>query len=126
MKLDKIINNYKCLDIKGNLQTEITSICSDSRKVEQGSMFIAVKGFAGDGHSYIPSAVAKGASAIVYEDKTAVSDIENNDIALIMVEDSREALAIMAANFFDNPSHKLTLVGITGTNGKTTTVNPTL
>jgi len=140
MKLEKIIQESGVVDIKGNVNKEIVSICSDSRKVTDGSLFIAVKGYASDGHSYIASAINSGAVAIVYEDEMALADqlakfSPANDVeaksgkisaierlALIKVENSRHSVAIMASNFYGRPSEDLTLVGITGTNGKTTTV----
>ena len=120
MILDRIIDGCKTISVRGNLGTEILSVCNDSRKVAPGALFVAVKGFASDGHDYINAVVEKGASAIIYEDETKVGDVPEN-VSLIKVESSRYALAIAAANFYDNPSRKLTLVGITGTNGKTTT-----
>ena len=126
MRLDRIISGSGCTIVAGSGITEIDAICSDSRKVTKGSVFVAVKGFASDGHDYIALALGKGAKAIVYEDQEALDrqilPPYLDGIALIKAESSRYALAIMAANFHDNPSHKLTLVGITGTNGKTTTV----
>lgn len=126
MRLDRIIENSGVVWVRGNEGLEITSICSDSRKVAEGSLFIAVKGLATDGHSYIASAIEKGAAAIVFEDESAameqVSKAGKDGITLIKTGNARHAEAIIAANFYDNPSHKLTLVGITGTNGKTTTV----
>ena len=126
MRLDRIIRNTSGIFTAGDSAAEIDAICSDSRKVTRGSLFVAVKGFAFDGHEYISRAIGKGARAIVYENQEAVdfqtSAISLEGIALIKVESSRHALAIIAANFYDNPSEKLTLVGITGTNGKTTTV----
>lgn len=121
MTLDRIIEGCNVVAVRGNLSTEIRSVCNDSRKVAPGALFVAVKGFASDGHDYIDSVVSKGAAAIIYEDESKVSNVPEN-IALIQVKSSRYALAIAAANFYDNPSRKLTLVGITGTNGKTTTV----
>lgn len=126
MRLDRIIRNTGGIFTAGDSAAEIDAICSDSRKVTRGSLFVAVKGFAFDGHEYISRAIGKGARAIVYENQEAVdfqtSAISLEGIALIKVESSRHSLAIIAANFYDNPSEKLTLVGITGTNGKTTTV----
>ena len=126
MRLDTIIKNSGSILVSGNGNIQISSICCDSRKVIPGSLFVAVKGFASDGHGFIASAIDKGATAIVFEDQevaeTQVNMSSNKDIALIKAESARYALAIMAANFYDNPSRKLTLVGITGTNGKTTTV----
>ena len=121
MTLDRIIEGCNVVAVRGNLSTEIRSVCNDSRKVAPGALFVAVKGFASDGHNYIDSVVSKGATAIIYEDESKVSNVPEN-IALVQVKSSRYALAIAAANFYDNPSRKLTLVGITGTNGKTTTV----
>lgn len=119
MKLREIIKDSGVVSLRGNENLEITSVCSDSRKVAEGALFIAVRGFASDGHDYIMAAVEKGAVAIVYEDESYVEGLTQT---LVKVSSSRRALALMAANFYDNPSRKLTLIGITGTNGKTTTV----
>ena len=102
MKLDKIIKNTGATILHGTAATEISSITSDSRKACPGALFIAVKGCSVDGHAYIGDALAKGASAVVDAD--------------------RKGLALCADNFYGHPSGKLQLVGITGTNGKTTTV----
>lgn len=102
MRLEQIIRNTGVKIVRGEAGTEITSICSDSRKAAPGALFIAVKGFSIDGHDFIDAAVEAGASAVVSAD--------------------RKGLALCAANFYDNPSEKLRLIGITGTNGKTTTV----
>lgn len=126
MRLDRIISDSGVIAVKGNTAIDITAVCNDSRKVTEASLFIAVKGFASDGHTFIATAVKNGARAIVFQDSDiAMEQIAitgREDIVMIQVESSRHALAVMAANFYDNPSHKLTLVGITGTNGKTTTV----
>ena len=128
MILDKVISDSGCTLVKGDAGIEVTSVCNDSRKVAPGSLFVAVKGYASDGHSFIATAVEKGAAVIVCEDMEAAeaqlakAGEAAEGVALVKAESSRHALAIIAANFYDNPSHKLTLVGITGTNGKTTTV----
>ncbi len=126
MRLDRIIRDSGVEGISGSTAIEVGAIHSDSRKVSFGSMFVAVKGFASDGHDYICAAIGKGARVIVYDDaEAAANQLQSTDtegITLIKVASSRRSLAIMAANFYDNPSRKLTLVGITGTNGKTTTV----
>ena len=122
MRLDSIIRNSGCTVTAGNPLAEVSAVCNDSRKVIPGALFVAVKGFAVDGHAYIATAVKKGAAVIVYEDAAAVEAVKEKDVTLVKAESSRYALAIIAANFYDNPSEKLTLVGITGTNGKTTTV----
>ena len=102
MRLEDIIRNTGAEIVRGENGTQISSICSDSRKAVPGSLFIAVKGFATDGHKFIDAALEAGAVAVVSAD--------------------RKGLALCAANFYDHPSEKLQLVGITGTNGKTTTV----
>ena len=126
MILEKVIAGSGVIAIEGNPHAEISSVCNDSRKVAHGSLFIAVKGFASDGHTYIATAIGKGACAIVCEDmdmaRIQVAQAGAEGVTLVQVGSSRHALAIIAANFYDNPSEKLTLVGITGTNGKTTTV----
>lgn len=126
MILEKVIAGSGVIAIEGKPHAEISSVCNDSRKVAHGSLFIAVKGFASDGHTYIATAIGKGACAIVCEDmdmaRSQAAQAGAEGITLVQVESSRHALAIIAANFYDNPSEKLTLVGITGTNGKTTTV----
>ncbi|MCR5003632.1 MAG: UDP-N-acetylmuramoyl-L-alanyl-D-glutamate--2,6-diaminopimelate ligase [Bacteroidales bacterium] len=126
MKISEIINNCGVIGQTGAADVDIKSICSDSRKVSEGSLFIAVKGYASDGHSYIAQAARSGAKAIVYEDRKALdeqlAECGSDGLVLIQVENSRHAVAIIADNFYGHPSSQMTLVGITGTNGKTTTV----
>ena len=127
MKLREIIKDSGVIQVRGNEDLEITHICSDSRKVVPGSLFIAVKGHDLDGQAFIGSALKAGAVAVAYEDDDicaaqAASCPGGEDAAYVKVENSRHGVAIMAANYYGNPSHDLTLVGITGTNGKTTTV----
>lgn len=129
MKLEKIIDNCDVTGIYGQKGVDITSVCTDSRKVRAGSMFIAVKGFAGDGHAYIAKVLGQGAVAVVYEDADALEarladvpgDVKDN-VAFVRVRNSRLAAAMAADAFYGHPSGDLTVVGITGTNGKTTTV----
>lgn len=97
----------------------ITGIQYDSRKVELGNLFVAIKGLQSDGHKYIQNAVANGAIAVIVEDEEYCS----LDYPWILVEDSRVALAEISAAFYHNPSETLKLIGVTGTNGKTTTTN---
>lgn len=122
MILENIIRNCGVTGVRGDLGIDITSICCDSRQAAPGSIFIAVKGHAGDGHKFIGQALEKGAAAIIYEDEEAVRNIENRAVTFVRTADSRHAVAMAAAAFYGNPSEELTLVGITGTNGKTTTV----
>ena len=123
MTLEDIISGCGVTAVHGDCSREIAAVTADSRKTVPGGMFIAVKGFAADGHDYIGKAVESGAGAVVYEDEAAAAPyIGKSGTAFVRVRSSRYATAIIAANFHDNPSRKLTLVGITGTNGKTTTV----
>ena len=123
MTLEDIISGCGATAVHGDCSREIAAVTADSRKTVPGGMFIAVKGFAADGHDYIGKAVESGAGAVVYEDEAAAAPyIGKSGAAFVRVRSSRYATAIIAANFHGNPSRKLTLVGITGTNGKTTTV----
>lgn len=103
--------------------TNITAICQDSRKVTPGSLFVAIKGAKVDGHDLIADAVKAGASKVVYQNDIA-PEVKAllPEGAMVQVENSRKEFALLASRFYDNPSSKLKLVGITGTNGKTTTV----
>ena len=115
--LDEIMQNVLIQQCIGNIETDICSIQFDSRKVEPGSVFVATRGTASDGHQFIPMAIEKGAVAIVCEEMPA--DIKP-EITYIKVENSADALGKMASAWFSFPSSKMTLVGVTGTNGKTT------
>jgi UDP-N-acetylmuramoyl-L-alanyl-D-glutamate--2,6-diaminopimelate ligase len=119
MKLLKdILYKAGLVEVIGTTNVAITSVCFDSRKVEKDCLFIAVKGLTSDGHQFIDSTIQSGAIAIVCE--TFPQEI-NPKVTYIKVKDSSLALSFIASNFFDNPSSQLKLVGITGTNGKTTT-----
>ena len=125
MKLSDIISNIGTVSVSGPQDREITAICSDSRKVTPGSAFFAVRGFESDGHNYIGQALERGAAAIIYDREEAGSLKDSpsaKDVCFVRVENSRHAVAVGADNFYGHPSRKLSLVGITGTNGKTTTV----
>ena len=122
MNLKNILQGIENIKGKGNFDIEIENIESDSRKVTKNGLFFAIKGFAVDGTDYINSAVENGAVAVVIEDEKDIKKIEKiNDITVALVPDIRKAMAISACNFYDNPSKKLRLVGVTGTKGKTTT-----
>lgn len=120
MKIAKLIEGIKVSQSCIFEGADISSVCIDSRKVSAGSLFIAIKGVDNDGHKYIEQAVRSGASAIVYEDGEFDSTVYGETISWIKVENSRSAAAVIADNFYDHPSSKLYLVGVTGTNGKTT------
>jgi UDP-N-acetylmuramoyl-L-alanyl-D-glutamate--2,6-diaminopimelate ligase len=102
-------------------EREVRDIAHDSRKVKPGSLFVAVRGFHSDGHQFISQAIKQGATAIVAEKK--VRPPVPADMPLLIVDDSRRALALLANAFFGHPSRRLKLIGITGTNGKTTTTH---
>jgi UDP-N-acetylmuramoyl-L-alanyl-D-glutamate--2,6-diaminopimelate ligase len=107
-------------NMKGTTNLAISSVCFDSRKVGIASLFVATKGTQVDGHDFIEVAIEKGAVAIVCEE---FPEEMNEKITYIKVKDSSFALGIVASNFYDHPSSKLKLIGVTGTNGKTTTVS---
>ena len=117
MKLQEIINGINILEKKGSLGLEISDIHIDSRKVEENHLFIAVKDTQTDGHTYIGKAIEKGAKAIVCE--TLPEEIKDN-ITYIKVENTEDCVGKIATTFYGNPTSKLELVGVTGTNGKTT------
>ncbi len=116
MILSDILNGADVLDILGNKEIEISEIVFDSRKAVKNSLYIAIKGTLVDGHQYIPSAIEKGTKAIVCE---VLPEQKEEGIIYIKVENSSKVLGLLASNFYGNPSEKLTLVGVTGTNGKT-------
>lgn len=117
--LSDIIYKVRLEEIIGSTHMAISAVTFDSRAVKKDSLFIATRGTAVDGHNFIDKAIENGAIAIVCEEVPAN---KNEAVTYIKVKDSSFALGITACNFFDNPSEKLKLVGITGTNGKTTTV----
>ena len=124
MELKKLIHTLDVLETVGADDVKITGIQSDSRKVENGFLFVAVRGTAVDGHAYIDGAIAKGAVAVICEEIPSLSEERKvsfgRNICFIRVKDSADALGKVVSTWYDNPSDKLTLVGVTGTNGKTT------
>ncbi len=122
MELSKILQGIEGIKAKGDLDIDIADITNDSRKVTKNSMFIAVKGFETDGHKYIKDVIDNGARVIMVEEGAEIKDIlKKENLTIIMVPNTRKALAICSCNFYDNPSSKFILVGVTGTKGKTTT-----
>ena len=116
MKLKDLLEKIDFSLVQGDLNIEISDIFYDSRKCISDSVFICLKGYDADGHNFINSAVAKGASAVVISDDVRVDE----NITVVRVKDTREALAFMSAEFFGNPASQLKTVAITGTKGKTT------
>ena len=124
MELKELIHPLEVLEVVGNTDVEISGIQSDSRTVEKGFLFVAVRGTTVDGHDYIQSAIGKGAAAIVCEEIPALSDediqVSESKPVFIRVKDSADALGKSLSAWYENPSDNLILVGVTGTNGKTT------
>ena len=113
MKLKELLNGLPVLAHTADLEQEITAVAYDSRKVTPGSLFVAITGFATDGNLYIPMALSKGAAAVVTAKKP------EGDIPYILVESDRLALALIGANFYGHPGDSMKMIGVTGTNGKT-------
>ncbi len=116
-RLQDLLDDVRAIEIVGG-NPEVASLEYDSRRVERGGCFFAVRGTASDGHNYITSATERGASVVVCQELPAEISPE---VAYVVVEDSNVAMAAMAAAFYDHPTLELKLVGVTGTNGKTTT-----
>ncbi|TAN43633.1 MAG: UDP-N-acetylmuramoyl-L-alanyl-D-glutamate--2,6-diaminopimelate ligase [Nitrospirae bacterium] len=122
MKLSGILQGIETEKITGDTGVEITGMTDDSRTLVPGGLFVAVNGEHADGHGFVADAVKKGAAAVLYErPEAAVPAQENPAVVFVRVADSRAALAAAAANFYGRPSETLQVIGITGTNGKTTT-----
>ena len=117
MRLDKLLERLDYKVLQGTDQTEITTLINDSRKAEKGSVFVCISGAVSDGHSYAADVAAKGAAALVVEHNVDVPE----DVTVILVKDTRYALALMSAAYFGYPAEKMKIIGITGTKGKTTT-----
>lgn len=117
-KLSDLLYKVSIEKLIGNVGSSIKNISFDSRKIESGYIFFAIKGYDLDGHKYIPQAITQGATVVVCEE---LPEELSDYVTYVQVKNSSIALGIVASNFYDNPSEKLTLAGITGTNGKTTT-----
>ena len=115
MKLQKLLEGLEILSANVDLETEIAQVCYDSRQVKSGDLFVALSGYTVDGHRFIPQAIASGAAAVLCQVLP-----ENGETPYVQVADSRRALAVTGANFFGRPADAMTMVGMTGTNGKTT------
>ena len=122
MNLKEILLGIEGIKARGNLELDITNVDSDSRNIKENGMFIAIQGYEVDGIDYVESAIENGAKAIMVQENVDLAKLKiSQDITLLVVPDTRVALAICACNFYDNPSRKFKLVGVTGTKGKTTT-----
>lgn len=118
MELGKLLDGISCRLLQGNEKREISGVYYDSRTVGPGGLFVCIEGFQTDGHKFISSALEKGAAAILCAHP--VEDMPE-DITVILAENTRKALAEVSANFYGHPSRGMRMVGVTGTNGKTTT-----
>lgn len=114
MKLNDIIKGLEIIKVDGELDLDINNVEYDSRNVSENTLFICIKGFNSDGHKYIQSAIEKGAKAFLVQD-----DIKIDGYTFIRVNDTRSSMAKVADNFYNHPSKKLGVIGVTGTNGKT-------
>src|SRR5215207_7784619 len=127
MRLHELLAGLSATQIDGPTDIEIRSIAYDSRAVQPGSLFVAINGFHTDGRAFIPQALARGAAAVVVEQQPETGGWDNSQSpalqspTLVAVENTRTALAPIAAAFYDHPGAAMRVVGITGTDGKTTT-----
>ena len=116
MKLKEILEELPCREVRGTANPDISAVSYDSRQVIPGSLFVAVKGRRHDGHDFLADALGRGAVGVVVE---RASD-DGAAVPQVVVEDARRALAVAAAVFYRHPGRELAVVGVTGTNGKTT------
>ncbi|MGM9532392.1 UDP-N-acetylmuramoyl-L-alanyl-D-glutamate--2,6-diaminopimelate ligase [Intestinibacter sp.] len=119
MELLRILQGVEVLSINGPVDISIEDISYDSRNIKQGSMFICIRGNTVDGHDYIDESIKRGVKAILIDRKVKYK----RDVTYIKVSDTKKAMPIIAKNFFENPSQRINLIGVTGTNGKTSTVS---
>lgn len=119
MKLSSLLKDAAVSKIVGDTDRDMKGICYDSRKVKPGYVFVCIVGFETDGHKYIAGAISAGASAIVVQEGAKLPDIPET-ITLIVAKNTRQVLAQLGASFYKNPQKKLKIIGVTGTNGKTT------
>lgn len=120
-RLSILLSETETSEIRGSTDPLITAICYDSRAVTEGSLFVAVTGFHVDGHAYLEEALGRGAAAVVVERREAAASVPA-DVPLVVVPRSRPALSSIAAVFYDHPSRDLFVIGVTGTDGKSSTV----
>ena len=117
MRLSELLKNVETLNIVGDVEVDITGVNIDSRRIEKGHLFVAIPGTVTDGHKFIPKAIEQGASAVLCE---KVPEEQTSGVTYIQVASTEDAVGKVATLFYGDPSRKLKLVGVTGTNGKTT------
>lgn len=121
MKLSEILKGIENIEVRGDMEVEVSGIAYDSRKVEEGYMFDAIVGFVTDGHKYIESAIQNGAKVIAMQKGCYDIGMIPESITIVFSDDTRKLLPQIACNFYGHPSRELKVVGVTGTKGKTTT-----
>lgn len=121
MRLEQLLDKIEYECICGSVQTEVTEVVYDSRKVREGCLFICIEGANFDGHEFAADVVQKGARVLVVRKDVELSEKEKENLTIIKVQDTRYAMAFISAAYFDHPAEKMTIIGITGTKGKTTT-----
>jgi len=117
MRLKELIRPLLLKEVTGDPRVEIRGMETDSRLVRPGDLFVALRGFTVDGHRYLPEAVQRGAAAVLVEESVDLP------VPVVRVPDTRRAMAVLAATFYRHPTRELKLIGVTGTNGKTTTAH---
>lgn len=117
MKLEKLLEHVSYELLQGSIDVEVKNVINDSRKAEEGSLFFCIKGAVSDGHKFAPDVIAKGAKVLVVQDPVEAPA----DVTVVQVEDTRYAMALISAAYFDYPANEMKIIGITGTKGKTTT-----
>ena len=122
MRLKELLDGIPNYKVKGNLELDIQNIQSNSKKVIQNTLFVAIKGFDFDGHKFVEEAISNGAVAVMLDMNADLKGLKiSPNVTIIICEDTRIGLATVACNFYENPSRKFKLIGVTGTKGKTTT-----
>ena len=122
MRLKNLLQGVENFKVKGNLDIDIQNIESNSKRITPNSLCVAIKGFDFDGHKFVEEAINNGATSVMLDMNADLKGIKIPEhVTIIIADDTRKALAIVAANFYDNPSRKLKVIGVTGTKGKTTT-----
>jgi UDP-N-acetylmuramoyl-L-alanyl-D-glutamate--2,6-diaminopimelate ligase len=121
MTLSSLLEGVEYTSLRGPANLRIEFVTHNSQDVKKGSLFVAIRGGRKDGHDFVASAIERGATAVVVETNSAIPQKTTGDCAVVLVRDTKEALAKITANFWGDPTSRMTLVGVTGTNGKTTT-----
>ena len=121
MELIQLMETLDYEIINGSMDRNITQIAYDSRKIEEGGLFVCLTGMGRDGHDFIPDSISRGAAAVVIEQDILFDAYKEKNITILKVKNTRVALSKMSAAFFDYPEDSLKTIGITGTKGKTTT-----